>query len=108
MSKYLNAFACIKFGGVIQILLTSTQYTDTSDQNSVEIDAVNLNNQLFERFVYMPEVIKMVSANVTTGEALPGEILQLLKGSNANLNSFNLMKKAMLSAFDIESHIRHV
>jgi Zn-dependent oligopeptidase len=89
-------------------LLTSTNFTDTSDQNSVEIDAANLNNQLFERFVYVPEVINMISANVNTGEALPVDTLNLLKSQNSNLNAFNLMKKAMLSAFDIECHIRQL
>ena len=64
-----------------QTLLTSTNFTDTSDRNSVEIDAANLNNQLFEKFVYIPEVIKLISAHCATGETMPNEILTVLKSS---------------------------
>jgi hypothetical protein len=32
--------------------------------------------------------------------------LSLIKG-NSNFNSLNLMKKAMLSAYDLECHIRY-
>lgn len=68
-----------KFGGITQSLLTSTNFTDTSDKNSIELDAANLNNQLFEKFVYMPEIIKLISAHVNTGDPLPKEIITGLK-----------------------------
>ena len=62
-----------------QSLLTSTNFTDTSDRNSVEIDAANLNNQLFEKFVYLPEIMKLISAHVNTGETIPKDVVTILK-----------------------------
>ena len=69
-----------------QSLLTSTNFTDTSDRNSVEIDAANLNNQLFEKFAYIPEVVKLISAHVNTGDALATETLTILKNGLLNMH----------------------
>jgi Zn-dependent oligopeptidase len=60
-------------------MLTQTHYTELSDLNTIESDAANLNNNLFEKFVFVPEIIKLVSAHSNTGEALPNDILKRLE-----------------------------
>ena len=68
----------IKFGNLIQILLARTDFGEFSDFNTVEFDAFDLTNKMFQKLVYEPEIIKMVSAHVQTGEPLPAEILNNL------------------------------
>jgi oligopeptidase A len=68
-----------KFGKVIQTLLTQTQYTDLSDCNSVESDAFGLSQKLFDRLLYVPEVMNLISAHKNTGEPLPIDMLERLK-----------------------------
>ena len=94
-----------KFGKVIQTLLTQTEFVETSDYNSVENDAFGLSQKLFERLLYVPEVMNMISAHKNTGEPLPTDILSRLKQGNSNFKIFQLMTQTYLSAFDIESHI---
>jgi oligopeptidase A len=94
-----------EFGAISQNLLTQTPYTDTSDRNSLEIDAANLNSQLFEKLIFVPGVTSFLTAHCHTGEPLPAELLARLAGHDSNLSSFSLMKKTMLAAFDLEAHI---
>ena len=94
-----------EFGSLIQILLSSTDFAEFSDINTGEVDALDLPNKLFNKFLYVPEIINMVSAHQNTGEPLPIEIVDKLKNSQTNFQSFALMKQTFLSAFDIESHI---
>lgn len=69
----------IKFGGVIQTLLTKTDYTETSDRFMIETDAANLNNHLFRRLVYVPQVINLISA-----KPMPQELLTRLINCNGS------------------------
>jgi len=93
-----------EFGKVIQTLLTQTQYTDLSDCNSVESDAFGLSQKLFDRLLYVPEVMNLISAHKNTGEPLPIDMLERLKQGNSNLKIFQLLTQTYLSAFDIECH----
>ena len=95
-----------EYGRAIQILVTQCEYTDLSDMNQVESDAAQLTENLFERFVYVPEIIEMVSGHLNTGKPLPSETLERIKQHDLNFKAFNLMKQTFLSAFDIECHIR--
>lgn len=79
-------------------MLTQTQYTELSDLNTIESDAANLNNNLFERFVFVPEVIKLVSAHSNTGEALPADILKRLE-NGIFLN--NIFEKIYIDNFKL-------
>jgi len=94
-----------EFGRAVQILLAETDYTELADLNLGESDASNLTNKLFEKLVYVPEMIEKVSGHVQTGEQLPEVILDQLENADQNLRSFKLMKQTFLSAFDIETHI---
>lgn len=94
-----------EFGKCLEILLTNTSYTETSDHNSVSTDAFGLTSKLFNRFLYHPEVMNLISAHQRTGEAMPNEMLKRLQQGNSNFNLFGLMNQTYLSAFDIESHM---
>jgi oligopeptidase A len=70
-----------EFGSVIQILLTQTEYSEFSDLNTVELDGLDLANKLFQKLIFEPEVMKLVSAHTNTGEPVPAEtLLQLRNG----------------------------
>lgn len=89
----------------MQTLLTNTKYTEYSDPNTVELDALEVSNKLFQKLAFVPEVIKLVSAHTNTGESLPVDLLTRLDNSKKSLQSFSLMNQTFLSAFDIESHL---
>ena len=48
------------------------------------MDAFNINSQLFERLLYIPQVNNLVSAHVNTGEPLPVDRLNQLKNGRFN------------------------
>lgn len=93
-----------EFGKCVQILLTKTSYTELSDHNSIETDAFGLVSKLYSKFLYTPEVARLISAN-QSGASLPVEMLERLKAGKSNFNLFQLMNKTYLSAFDIECHM---
>ena len=69
----------IQFGKVIQTLLTKTPFTELSDYNSVECDAFGLSQKLFDRLLYVPEIMNLISAHKNTGEPMPTDMLNRLK-----------------------------
>ncbi len=69
---------------MIQTLLTQTEFTDFADLNSVELDGIDLTNRIFQKLLYVPEVMNMISAKLNTGEALPSEILLKIKNCKKN------------------------
>ena len=50
-----------------------------SDHKSVESDAFGLSRKLFDRLLFVPEVMKMISAHQNTGEPMPVDMLNRLK-----------------------------
>ena len=64
---------------MIQTLLTQTPFTDLSDYNSVESDAFGLSQKVFDRLLYVPEVMNLISAHKNTGEPMPIDMLKRLK-----------------------------
>ncbi|CAF0898385.1 unnamed protein product [Brachionus calyciflorus] len=93
-----------EFGGVIQTLLTKTSFTELSDKSLIETDALNLTNKLFNRLIYVPQIMKLISTN-KNGDSLPNEFLERITKANESFKSFDLMKQTFLSAFDLECHI---
>jgi len=67
---------CFKFGKALQTLMAKTNYTETSDQNSIESDAANLTSKLFERFAHVPQILNMVSAHLNDGKPVPTELFE--------------------------------
>lgn len=94
-----------EFGKVLQILLTQTPFVETSDHNSVESDAFGLSRKLFDKLLFVPEVMNMISAHVNTGDPMPADMLKRLKQSEDSLKVFQLMTQTYLSAFDLECHM---
>ena len=91
---------------MIQILLTQTPFVELSDHNSVESDAFGLSRKLFDKLLFVPEVMNMISAHVNTGEPMPVDMLKRLKQGEENYKVFQLMTQTYLSAFDLECHMR--
>jgi len=58
--------------------MAKTNYTETSDQNSIESDAANLTAKLFERFAHVPQILGMVSAHLNDGKPVPLELSERL------------------------------
>jgi oligopeptidase A len=68
-----------EFGHAIQHLLTKQDIEEVSGINGVEWDAVELASQFMENWATRKEVLKDISEHVTTGEALPDELIEKIK-----------------------------
>jgi oligopeptidase A len=93
-----------EFGNVLQILTTDTPFTQLSDRNSIEFDSFYLTPMLFEKFLFQPEVMKLISSNKSNGSSLTDNLFQTYKSRESNFKLMSLMKQAYLSSFDIECH----
>lgn len=77
-------YSYLKFGGIVQTLLTKTDYTELSDSNLIETDALHLTNKLYSQFLFEPQVMKRISSN-KNGESIPDEIIErIIQGSLLN------------------------
>ncbi len=63
----------------MQILLAKTNYTDLSDPSMIETDMFGITSKIFEKILYQPVIMNLISANQNTGEPMPAEMLQRLK-----------------------------
>lgn len=68
-----------EFGHAIQHLLTTQELEEVSGINGVEWDAVELASQFMENWASRKEVLKDISEHITTGEALPEDMMAKIK-----------------------------
>ena len=104
INNLFEYFRC-QFAKCVQILLTKTSFTELSDHSSVETDVSGVISKLYSKFLFKPEVMSMISAHQKTGDQMPKDMLSRLKQSNNNMNRFQLLNQAYLSAFDLECHM---
>ena len=91
-----------EFGHTLHHLLTRVNYPSVAGINGVEWDAVELPSQFHENFAWQPATLKAISRHVTSGDTLPGEMIdQLLAARNFNSALF-LLRQLEFALFDIE------
>ncbi len=87
-------------GSVFSVLLAKTEYYEISNAANNESDASTLANNIFKRFVYVPEIMGLINDDKSLASHL-----DTLRRKQKHMVSFELMGEALRSAFDIECHI---
>src|SRR6202167_2668756 len=93
-----------EFGHGLHHMLTRVAYPSIAGINGVAWDAVELPSQFMENFVWRPEVLPLISANVHTGQPLPVDILQRLLGTRTFNAALDTLRQIELASFDFELH----
>jgi len=93
-----------EFGHGLHHMLTRVAYPSIAGINGVAWDAVELPSQFMENFVWRAEVLPLISAHVSTGEALPVDMLQRLLGTRTFNAALDTLRQIELASFDFELH----
>jgi oligopeptidase A len=95
-----------EFGHCLHHLLTRVDWPSASGINGVAWDAVELPSQFLENFAWQPEVIERISGHVSTGEALPTQLLDRLVASRNFQSAMQMLRQVEFALFDIRLHSR--
>jgi oligopeptidase A len=93
-----------EFGHGLHHMLTRVAYPSIAGINGVAWDAVELPSQFMENFVWRAEVLPLISAHVTSGKPLPGDMLQRLLGTRTFNAALDTLRQIELASFDFELH----
>jgi len=93
-----------EFGHTLHHLLTQVDYPSVSGINGVPWDAVELPSQFMENFAWDPDVVRGMSKHVTTGEALPEQLLGKLQASRVFQSGLQMIRQVEFSLFDWRIH----
>ena len=96
-----------EFGHTLHHLLTRIDYPSVAGINGVPWDAVELPSQFMENFAWSPDVIRSMSQHVTTGEALPDELLEKLEASRVFQSGMQMARQLEFSMFDWRMHAEY-
>ena len=95
-----------EFGHCLHHLLTRVDWPSASGINGVAWDAVELPSQFLENFAWQPEGIERISGHVSTGEALPAQLLDRLVASRNFQSAMQMLRQVEFALFDIRLHSR--
>jgi oligopeptidase A len=96
-----------EFGHGFHHLLTRVNVPSVAGINGVPWDAVELTSQFLENFAWREEVLPLISAHVTTGEPLPGEMLERLQASRTFLAGMQTVRQLEFALFDFRLHAEY-
>ncbi|WP_422000208.1 M3 family metallopeptidase [Roseovarius mucosus] len=92
-----------EFGHALHQMLSDVNYESISG-TSVARDFVELPSQLYEHWLEVPEVLERYATHVTTGEAMPRELLEkLLKAANFD-QGFQTVEYVASALVDLAFH----
>ncbi|ARE82736.1 peptidyl-dipeptidase dcp [Roseovarius mucosus] len=92
-----------EFGHALHQMLSDVNYESISG-TSVARDFVELPSQLYEHWLEVPEVLERYATHVTTGEAMPRELLdKLLKAANFD-QGFQTVEYVASALVDLAFH----
>ena len=94
-----------EFGHTLHLLLTKVDYPSLAGINGVPWDAVELPSQFMENFVWMDEVVPMVSGHFETGEPLPEDIFKRLLGTRDFQSGMQMVRQLEFAIFDMRIHL---
>jgi len=95
-----------EFGHTLHHLLTRIDYPSVAGINGVPWDAVELPSQLMEHWAWREEVLPLVSAHVTSGAALPAELLERLLATRTFHAGLAAARQLEYALFDFRLHAR--
>ena len=93
-----------EFGHCLHHVLTQVDYLDASGIQGVEWDAVELPSQFFENWCWEDEALKLLTAHVDTGEALPSALFEQVLAAKNFQSAMIMMRQLEFSLFDFRIH----
>ncbi len=93
-----------EFGHCLQHLLTQVEYADVSGIRGVPWDAVELPSQFFERWVWQPQALALISRHYQTGASLPKDMIDNLLHSRHFQAAMQLVRQLEFALFDFNLH----
>lgn len=92
-----------EFGHALHGMLSNVTYPSLSGTNVVR-DFVELPSQLYEHWMYEPEILKKYAVHVETGETIPDDLLEkILKAKNFN-QGFLTTEYLSCAILDLQLH----
>jgi oligopeptidase A len=93
-----------EFGHGLHHLLTRVQDLGVAGTSGVEWDAVELPSQFMENFCWEWEVLKLLSAHVDSGEALPRELFEKMLAARNFQSGMQTMRQIEFALIDMRLH----
>ena len=94
-----------EFGHGLHHMLTQVDTAGVSGISGVEWDAVELPSQFMENWCWERESLDMISEHYETGEPLPDDLLERLRGARNFQSAMQLVRQLELALFDMRIHI---
>ena len=94
-----------EFGHTLHHLLTRAEYPSVAGINNVPWDAVELPSQFMENFAYEHEALPLISRHHESGEPLPDDMLEKLRGARTFQSALHMLRQIEFSLFDFRLHM---
>ncbi len=96
-----------EFGHTLHHLLTRAEYPSVAGINNVAWDAVELPSQFMENFAFEHEALPYISRHYQSGEPLPHEMLEQLRGARTFQAAMKMLRQLEFSLFDFRLHVEY-
>ncbi len=96
-----------EFGHGLHHMLTRVDYPSVSGINGVAWDAVELPSQFMENWCWEREPLDMISSHVDTGEPLPDELFERLRGARNFQSAMQMVRQLEFALFDMRLHAEY-
>ncbi len=96
-----------EFGHGLHHLLTRVKYPTISGINGVAWDAVELPSQFMENYAWQPDVLREITAHVTTGESLPADKIAQLLRTRSYQAGLATLRQVEFALFDFRLHAEY-
>ena len=93
-----------EFGHGLHHLLTQVDEPAVAGINGVPWDAVELPSQFLENWCWETEALNKISGHYETGEPLPAELLERMRGARNFQSAMQMLRQIEFSAFDMALH----
>jgi len=93
-----------EFGHGLHHLLTQVDEPGVAGINGVPWDAVELPSQFLENWCWETEALNQISGHYQTGEPLPSELLERMRGARNFQSAMQMLRQIEFSVFDMALH----
>ncbi|MEI6415301.1 MAG: M3 family metallopeptidase [Pseudomonadota bacterium] len=93
-----------EFGHALHHLLTQIDHPPVAGIHGVPWDAVELPSQFLENWCWEPEALALVSGHFQTGEAIPVDLYERLRGAKNFQSALQTLRQVEFSLFDLRLH----
>eukprot|EP00439_Symbiodinium_sp_Y106_P061107 s1326_g9.t1 len=96
-----------EFGHGLQHMLTHVEDGGCAGIKNVEWDAVELPSQFMENWLYHKATVESFAVHYETGEALPSDIFEKIKGSRIFMAASMMLRQLQLGDLDMKLHCEY-